>query len=105
MTTMSRYDYMTEGVTQDEELGSYYPDPLSLNYLNLKLSDIPDRDVMTDSKIIYFWNEANSAYGVPYYDDIVLTINGISHKNFLNPGDIIYFPKLDDIKESYSLRG
>lgn len=102
MSTLSRYDFMNPGTSYDEISGSYYPDPLSLNYLDLKMSTIPTKDIMTDSKIITFWNEAYRAYGVSNYDDLVLTLNGVAHKNFLMPGDTIYFPKLDDMIKSFA---
>lgn len=104
MATYSRYDFMTSGVVQDEVTGSYYPDPLSLNYLNFKMSKIPLKDIMTDSKIIKFWNEAASMYGSAVYDDIVLTLNGVAHKNLLKPNDEVYFPELSDIQSSFTKR-
>lgn len=106
-TTYSRYDFMSEGNTADTEditVGAYYPDPLSLNYLSLKLSEMPSSEVMTDDKILSFWNTAHEHYGVYGYDDIVLTLNGIPHINFLEPGDKILFPKKDDIEESFNKR-
>lgn len=104
MATYSRYDFMTSGVVQDEVSGSYYPDPLSLNYLNFKMSKIPLKDTMTDSKIIKFWNEASLIYGAAVYDDIVLTLNGVAHKNLLKPNDEVYFPELRDIQSSFTKR-
>lgn len=101
MQTFSRYDFMSDSSVADEVTHSYYPDPLSLNYLNLALTTVPIKDTMTDPKIICFWNEAASIYNIMGYDDIVLTVNGISHKNFLNPGDTIYFPSYEDINNSY----
>nr|DAE47652.1 MAG TPA: hypothetical protein [Bacteriophage sp.] len=102
MTTFSRYDFMNSGTTKDEVSGSYYPDPLTLNYLDLNMSEVPLKNTMTDAKIITFWNEAHTLYGVSGYDDIILTLNGIPHKNFLMPGDTIYFPILDDITTSFA---
>lgn len=102
MKTLSRYDYMSEGSVTDEVSKSAYPDPLSLNYLNFNLTSTPIKNVMTDSKIIYFWKEAENIYGVAKWDDIVLTINNIPHKNFLNPKDVIYFPTLSDIQSSFT---
>ena len=51
MKTFSRYDYMAESKVVDEETGSYYPDPLTLNYLALNLTTVPLKDEMTNSKI------------------------------------------------------
>lgn len=98
----SRYSFMTEGSVADEVSKSAYPDPLSLNYLNLDLRSVPVRDKMTDSKIIYFWKEAENQYGAPCWDDIVLTVNSVSHKNFLRQGDIVYFPSSSDITTSFN---
>ena len=91
MTTYSRYDFMKEGLAQDEVIGSNYPDPLSINYHNIQpTTAIKDR--LTESKIMTFWKEVYDIYGVCGYDDIILTINGVPHKNLLETGDIIYFP-------------
>ena len=102
MSTLSRYDFMTESEIADEETNNLWPDPLSLCYLELKMSDEPVVDKMTSSKIEYFWKEADSILGTPYYDDIILTLNGVSHKNFLEAGDEILFPTLSDIKNSFT---
>jgi hypothetical protein len=102
MATCSRYDFMNEGLTADELSGSYYPDPLSLNYLNLQMTSVPIKDTIDDTKAIFFWKEAEDLYGVAGYDDVVLTLNGVPHKNFLMPGDTVYFPSKEDIQNSYS---
>lgn len=101
MITYSRYDFMKDGSTVDEKTGSFYPDPLSLNYLDFQLTDTPAKDLLSDPQIIFFWNEARRFYGIAGYDDIVLTLNNIAHKNFLNSSDEIYFPKLEDIQNSF----
>lgn len=102
MATLSRYDFMTESEIADDETDNLWPDPLSLCYLELKVSSEPVVDKMTGSKISYFWKEAHSILGAPYYDDIILTLNGVSHKNFLEIGDEILFPSLTDIKNSFT---
>lgn len=102
MNNYSRYDFMTEGVTYDELSESYYPDPLSLNYVNLQITETPTKDVMNDPKIMYFWKNTENHYGSPIYDDIVLTLNGVSHKNFLTSGDTIIYPSLNDIDKSFN---
>lgn len=100
--TCSRYDYMTEGVTNDNVLGSAYPDPLSLNYNELELSSIPENDVLSSEDIIFMWREVEDIYGIASYDDMVLTLNGIPHKNFLTAGHKIYFPSISDMENSFS---
>lgn len=102
--TKSRYDFMRDGNTVDEVLNSSYPDPLSLNYHKLALSDLPKKDKMTGTKIAYFWKETENIYGAPVYDDVVLTLNGVPHKNLLQEGDEVFFPSVNDIEYSYQLR-
>lgn len=98
----SRYDYMGEGKTRDAITGSYYPDPLTLKYDKLELTSVPLKDVMSTTKIKFLWKEAQSYYGNPHLDDMVLTLNGVPHKNFLKPKDILYFPTEEDIQTSFS---
>lgn len=93
---------MKEGVVFDEVSESAYPDPLSINYLNFKMRSVPSKDILSNSKIPFLWREMELNYGSPEWDDIVLTLNGISHKNFLKPRDILYLPALADIKDSFS---
>lgn len=100
--TYSRYDYMEQGVTSDDVSGSLYPDPLTLNYNELTLTSIPQKDTLKAQDIIFFWKETEDMYNIASYDDMVLTLNGIPHKNFLNPGHQIYFPSLEDITTSFS---
>ncbi len=100
--SVSRYDFMKEGCVQDEKTGSLYPDPLSLNYLNLELTSKPIKDVMSNEKIMLFWEEARLYYGKAYLDDLVLTVNGIPHKNFLRVGDEVFFPTEEDFVRSFS---
>lgn len=97
----SRYNFMTEGNTFDEVSKSLYPDPLSLNYHNLALSETPSRETMTEDTIRYFWRECQNVYGSPELDDMVLTLNGVPHINFLKPGESIYFPNKSDLMNSF----
>lgn len=98
----SRYDFMQESEQRDEKTGTSYPDPLSLNYLGFQMSSIPIKDTMTDSKIMFFWKEMYKRYNECAYDDLVLTLNGVPHKNFLRAGDDIYLPDLQDIRRSFA---
>lgn len=100
--TKSRYDFMKDGVVADEITGSFYPDPLSLNYSDFSMSSVPVKNTMSEKKIIFLWKEAESLYGSPCWDDIVLTLNGIPHKNFLNVGDDLFFPSENDILISFN---
>lgn len=97
----SRYDFMKEGTVVDEVSGSRFPDPLSLNYLDFKMSDIPKEIPLSNRSITHLWMEADMLYGKPQLDDMVLTLNGVAHKNFLKNGDTLYFPSESDIKRSF----
>lgn len=101
--TFSRYDFMKEGAVVDEATGQAYPDPLSMDYTNLTLTTETRRDVMNDDKISTFWHEAEIAYGSAIYDDMVLNLNGVMHKNLLEKGDAVYFPTASDIKDSFTI--
>ena len=98
--TYSRYDFMESSKTPDEVTGAIYPDPLTLNYNNFELKETVKSDEMTDDKISSFWHEAEKVYGSAIYDDVVLTLNGVPHKNLLKAGEEIYFPTANDIENS-----
>jgi len=102
MATNSRYDFMKEGAVIDEITESAWPDPLTLNYHDFEISTLPSEDILSDSKIMFLWMEAERIYGKACWDDMVLTLNGIPHKNFLNAGDKLYFPSENDIIKSFT---
>ena len=102
MNTNSRYDFMTDSKVRDEVTRSYYPDPLSLNYNNFSLSSVPAKDSLNSVKIKFLWKEAESVYGKPCWDDMVLTLNGVPHKNLIKSGDSLYFPSESDIRNSFA---
>ena len=98
----NRYDFMDEGYTKDPIIGDNYPDPLTLNYLDFFLNTIyaPDPGVevkLDETNIENFAKLTNDIYGLPIYDDIVLTLNNVPHKNFLQIGDVIRFPNREYI--------
>ncbi len=100
--TNSRYDFMKEGTVEDSMTGSLYPDPLTLEYSDFRMSSIPMKNTLSEKKIMFLWKEAEMMYGRACWDDMVLTLNGIPHRNFLNVGDVLYFPVEDDIRNSFS---
>lgn len=102
MATNSRYDFMKESTVEDSVIGSFYPDPLTLNYTDLRMTETPSSSTMTDERILYLWDETEERYGTPSWDDMVLTLNGIAHRNFLRSGDVLYFPKLTDMTGSFA---
>lgn len=98
---MNRYNFMSPGVVKDEYTGNNFPDPLSLNYLEIRMHDRPISTTLTEQETMHFWGTAYDIYGAAHLDDIVLTLNGVPHTNFLNAGDTIYFPLEDDLRRSF----
>lgn len=98
----SRYDYMTPGESYDTLIHDRYPDPLSLNYNTLKLSQRPYKDPMDRTKVTALWAECENAYMQPAYDDMLLSLNGVAHINLLSEDDVLYVPALTDIVQSFS---
>lgn len=98
----TRYLFMRPGSVLDED-GTAFPDPLTLNINNFKATETPQAVELTESEICYFWKIPYSIYGTPEFDDMILTLNGVPHRNQLEPEDIIYIPKKDDILTSFSV--
>lgn len=101
----SRYDFMTESSVADTEDKSYYPDSLSLNYNLFTLSTPATPLELSDLDIAKFWWTIQKHYGTAEYDDMVLTLNGIEHTNFLTAGDVMFMPSISDIEASFRQKG
>lgn len=97
----SRYDFMKVSENNEENSQDFYPDPLTLNYHSFELRDGVEAVILNDADILQFWKFIHKKYGSSEYDDIVLGLNNIAHKNFLNPGDVIYIPSKRDIERSF----
>lgn len=101
----SRYDFMTASSVQDEEDSSVYPDPLSLNYNIFTPSQKPDIVELDSSQIERIWLLIAQYYGTAEYDDMLLTLNGVPHKNLLKEGDIFLIPTISDLETSFRKTG
>ena len=101
----NRYDFMSESSVVDEKTGTYFPDPLTLDYGSFTMSQRPDKVYLVDDQINYFWRTYMEEYGTRDYEDVVLTLNNIPHKNFLMEHSTIYYPDLTDIRKSFSKLG
>ena len=95
----SRYQYMKASPVRDINQNNF-PDPLSLNYNSISLSKKPEILYVGESDIRYLWMVSNKIYGEPELEDVALSLNGYSHKNFLEEGDPVIFPDKEDIKAS-----
>jgi hypothetical protein len=99
----NRYDFMTSGTVADSKTGSLYPDPLSLNYLGFKMSELPTKKTVSIKEAEEPWRMSLDVYGRATYEDVVLTLNGVSHSNFLKEGDTLYFPREEDLTNSFNV--
>jgi hypothetical protein len=99
MTT--RYDYMEESNVSDID-GQVYYDPLSINYSNLSLSEVPTPQRVNASDIQKFWIYMYNNYGLESMDDILLSLNGIGYVGELEPGSVIFNISLNDMKKCVS---
>lgn len=97
----SRYDFMSASSVQDPVDGMLWPDPLTLNYNVFKTSERPDMIELGSHDIEQLWLLASKYYGNAEYDDVLLSLNGIAHKNMLKEGDVLYIPVLSDITTSF----
>ena len=98
----SRYDYMKEGRVTDID-NSFFPDPLSLNYVAFSPQHALDAVDLSTDGVKKFWWVTHQQYGKPtFLDDVILTLNGVVHKNTLKAGQIIYFPAEEDIERSFN---
>jgi len=101
----SRYDFMKAGSVKDTEDGSFYPDVLTLNYNTFSAKNTLTPVELTDIDLEKFWWTVQKRYGTAELDDIVLTLNGVAHKNFLKEGDTIFLPAVNDIETSFKESG
>ncbi len=100
----TRYDYMKESSVRDTEDGAFYPDVLTLNLNTFTATEALIPIELTDIDIDKFWWTVQKQYGTAELDDIVLTLNGVTHRNFLEEGQIIFIPAKRDIESSFGAK-
>ena len=93
----SRYDYMTDSEVCDKD-GIAYPDPLSLNYADYAITEIPTLFQSTTGDISKFWTRMYQDYKITELDDVLLDMNGIGYTGLLEPGSILYRFDIKDIQ-------
>lgn len=94
----SRYDFMTESKVCDKEDGVPYPDVLSTNYSDFALTKIPKIKRIAAKDISKMWMYMYENYGISYYDDLLLNMNGIGYVGELEPGSQLFNFDLVDIE-------
>lgn len=92
----SRYDFMTESTVLDDD-GQAYPDCLSINFSDVKITEVPTFTQATFGDINKFWSFMLKNYSVPMYDDILLGMNMVPYVGMLKPGTIIANFSLKDL--------
>ena len=101
---ISRYDLMAASSDIDETDLERYPDPLTIDYENLVLTEAPYQYEIDETFIKKPYIVTNALYGVTEYDDIILDINGVcciqSLKN--KEGSILIFPVQKDLLAFYT---
>lgn len=96
----SRYSFMKASTYRDID-GNFFPNPASVNFNNLQASKTTPIE-LTEYSCEKFWIVPHNLYNVFEFDDVLLSINKIPHKNFLKPGDVLIAPRLEDIEVSFS---
>lgn len=89
----SRYDYMWEANTRDDEGdGDFWPDPLSINYDGPMegIKTLPDGFEITEPGLKKLWLTYYKATGLTERDDILYQVNDIPNVGMLEPGDTVY---------------
>jgi hypothetical protein len=100
IATNSRYDFMKDSQVKDID-NSIYPDVLSLNYNTFIPREPLTPHEMNDEEVTRVWKLMKDYYGVALWDDIVLTLNGVPHRNLLAERFVIFLPALQDITGSF----
>ena len=102
----SRYNALSQSHVQDPVDQDNYPDVLSTNYNNMKLSKIPGRKAISKIDLDKFWMFMARQYsGVIEADDILLTINNVPYVGMLETGDYLYTPTLGDLYNITNIAG
>lgn len=95
--TLSRYDMYSASVTADPVDRQAYPDSLSTDFSSFRYYEPPyitsPDQRMQEKPYIYTYK----LYNVPYYEDIVLNINGNLHISLLFESTEIKFPTTGDL--------
>lgn len=93
----SRYDFMEASSVKDID-DEVFPDILSEDYSKFYFTEVPTPVMVSAGTIQKFWLYMQENYGIPYYDDLLLNMNGIPYIGMLEPGSTIWNISLNDMK-------
>lgn len=98
----SRYDLMQDSLQRDSVTGEIYPDVLTLPLDQLEFTK-PLKEVKVNQRYkSRFYNLCFDQWGICYYDDILLFMNGVSLEDTLEINEVILVPTLSDMNSYYS---
>jgi len=96
--TRSRYTLMRPSRVLDEESGEVYPDILTADYQDFDFSRMPKRIQARPQHVDKPFNLTRDFYGTFQGDDILLDVNLVPHKEYMEPGMILYIPASRDME-------
>lgn len=88
----SRYRLMSTSEVVDEETGEAYPDVLTAEYQDFRFTRPPTRYRLRPQDVDKFFNLHKRVYGTYAGDDILLDLNLIPHRSYLEAGTLIFLP-------------
>lgn len=95
----SRYSAMKESHVKDIADHALYPDPLSVNFNNTQMTQIPKLRTFSTVDLRRFWIFMFKQYGgIAEADDILLTLNSVPYLGMLQSGDNIYIIDISDLR-------
>ena len=97
----SRYDLMQMSLQKDET-GYNYPDVLTLPLDQLEFSDPLTEVRVNQTYKKRFYRLCYDQWGISYYDDILLFMNGVSTEDILEINETLLVPSKNDMDSYYS---
>jgi len=83
----------------DEETGEAFPDILTADYASFRFSRSPTRYRLKPQDIDKFFNLHKRVYGSYNGDDILLDLNLIPHRTYMETGSLVFLPSTRDMEE------
>ena len=97
----SRYDLM-EMSKQKDITGDNWPDVLTLSLKQLQF-DNPLTEIKVTQRVQKrFYLIPYLQWGICYFDDLLLWMNAVSTEDFIEVGDIIQVPAIEDMNMFYT---
>ena len=98
----NRYNLYSSSPTETDEFGNPYPDVMFFPIDEFEYTIRPKEITLTQMYIRRIDLLMYDAYGVAYYDDLVLWINDIPSIYDLTPGDKLLLPAKQDLDRFFT---